>query len=236
MDVLCVCARPPTRPATPEQCQGAQSLAHAVTESGMNGRVSPWNIYSILFLSLPPGIYKGHCFRINHFPEDNDYDHDSSEYLLRECQESLASFACRGGQGARRQLEGRWALWGWRGLLFVAALVAPFLIQQLLVQRMEVCSTPPCHAGCPRGAWAARPKSGQTEAWEEQMWVWASSLQGCWAWPALGELTAAAGPGTKGFRTQACAGEHPWGVCTPSPAHTGPAHPTPYTLSSVLEK
>ncbi|XP_040100243.1 voltage-dependent calcium channel gamma-4 subunit [Oryx dammah] len=30
-----------------------------------------------------PGIYKGHCFRINHFPEDNDYDHDSSEYLLR---------------------------------------------------------------------------------------------------------------------------------------------------------
>ncbi|XP_060109135.1 voltage-dependent calcium channel gamma-4 subunit [Heteronotia binoei] len=29
------------------------------------------------------GIYKGHCFQINHFPEDNDYDHDSSEYLLR---------------------------------------------------------------------------------------------------------------------------------------------------------
>nr|XP_025855246.1 voltage-dependent calcium channel gamma-4 subunit [Vulpes vulpes] len=33
--------------------------------------------------SFSPGIYKGHCFRINHFPEDNDYDHDSSEYLLR---------------------------------------------------------------------------------------------------------------------------------------------------------
>ncbi|XP_005993779.1 calcium channel, voltage-dependent, gamma subunit 4b [Latimeria chalumnae] len=29
------------------------------------------------------GLYKGHCFQINHFPEDNDYDHDSSEYLLR---------------------------------------------------------------------------------------------------------------------------------------------------------
>ncbi|KAM4665116.1 voltage-dependent calcium channel gamma-4 subunit [Discoglossus pictus] len=29
------------------------------------------------------GLYKGNCFRINHFPEDNDYDHDSSEYLLR---------------------------------------------------------------------------------------------------------------------------------------------------------
>ncbi|XP_011785936.1 PREDICTED: voltage-dependent calcium channel gamma-4 subunit [Colobus angolensis palliatus] len=32
---------------------------------------------------LKSRIYKGHCFRINHFPEDNDYDHDSSEYLLR---------------------------------------------------------------------------------------------------------------------------------------------------------
>ncbi|XP_069055991.1 voltage-dependent calcium channel gamma-4 subunit [Pleurodeles waltl] len=29
------------------------------------------------------GLYKGNCFRINHFPEDNDYDHDSSEYILR---------------------------------------------------------------------------------------------------------------------------------------------------------
>ncbi|XP_057572286.1 voltage-dependent calcium channel gamma-4 subunit [Hippopotamus amphibius kiboko] len=29
------------------------------------------------------GTHKGHCFRINHFPEDNDYDHDSSEHLLR---------------------------------------------------------------------------------------------------------------------------------------------------------
>ncbi|MBN3299095.1 CCG4 protein, partial [Amia calva] len=29
------------------------------------------------------GINKGSCYRINHFPEDNDYDTDSSEYLLR---------------------------------------------------------------------------------------------------------------------------------------------------------
>ncbi|KAJ8264098.1 hypothetical protein GJAV_G00145140 [Gymnothorax javanicus] len=28
-------------------------------------------------------INKGSCYRINHFPEDNDYDTDSSEYLLR---------------------------------------------------------------------------------------------------------------------------------------------------------
>lgn len=30
------------------------------------------------------GINKGSCFRINHFPEDNDYDTDSSEYILRK--------------------------------------------------------------------------------------------------------------------------------------------------------
>ncbi|XP_028306362.1 voltage-dependent calcium channel gamma-4 subunit-like [Gouania willdenowi] len=29
------------------------------------------------------GINKGNCFWINHFPEDNDYDTDSSEYILR---------------------------------------------------------------------------------------------------------------------------------------------------------
>ncbi|PKU42366.1 voltage-dependent calcium channel gamma-4 subunit [Limosa lapponica baueri] len=39
--------------------------------------------YILHLLCFHLGIYKGHCFRINHFPEDNDYDHDSSEYLLR---------------------------------------------------------------------------------------------------------------------------------------------------------
>ncbi|KAG1969005.1 calcium channel, voltage-dependent, gamma subunit 4b [Pimephales promelas] len=29
------------------------------------------------------GINEGSCYRINHFPDDNDYDTDSSEYLLR---------------------------------------------------------------------------------------------------------------------------------------------------------
>ncbi|XP_006635277.1 calcium channel, voltage-dependent, gamma subunit 4b [Lepisosteus oculatus] len=29
------------------------------------------------------GLNRGSCYRINHFPEDNDYDTDSSEYLLR---------------------------------------------------------------------------------------------------------------------------------------------------------
>lgn len=35
------------------------------------------------------GINKGSCFRINHFPEDNDYDTDSSEYILRKSLQPL---------------------------------------------------------------------------------------------------------------------------------------------------
>nr|XP_031537991.1 voltage-dependent calcium channel gamma-8 subunit [Vicugna pacos] len=31
----------------------------------------------------PPGLKRGVCVKINHFPEDTDYDHDSAEYLLR---------------------------------------------------------------------------------------------------------------------------------------------------------
>uniref|UniRef100_A0AAV2KK33 Voltage-dependent calcium channel gamma-4 subunit n=1 Tax=Knipowitschia caucasica TaxID=637954 RepID=A0AAV2KK33_KNICA len=40
------------------------------------------NYRGITLLSLP-GINQGSCYRINHFPDDNDYDTDSSEYLLR---------------------------------------------------------------------------------------------------------------------------------------------------------
>uniref|UniRef100_K7GAJ7 Uncharacterized protein n=1 Tax=Pelodiscus sinensis TaxID=13735 RepID=K7GAJ7_PELSI len=29
------------------------------------------------------GLKRGVCVKINHFPEDTDYDHDSAEYLLR---------------------------------------------------------------------------------------------------------------------------------------------------------
>ncbi|XP_041959071.1 voltage-dependent calcium channel gamma-4 subunit [Alosa sapidissima] len=29
------------------------------------------------------GMYQGSCFRINHFPDENDYDTDNSEYILR---------------------------------------------------------------------------------------------------------------------------------------------------------
>lgn len=35
------------------------------------------------------GINRGSCFWINHFPEDNDYDTDSSEYILRKSVQPL---------------------------------------------------------------------------------------------------------------------------------------------------
>eukprot|EP00069_Balaena_mysticetus_P005169 bmy_17897T0 len=60
----------------------AQSQAHPAGESGVQGCGARGTLMPF-FPSLPAGVYKGHCFRINHFPEDNDYDHDSSEYLLR---------------------------------------------------------------------------------------------------------------------------------------------------------
>lgn len=40
---------------------------------------------SFLLCLCLAGINQGSCYRINHFPDDNDYDTDSSEYLLREC-------------------------------------------------------------------------------------------------------------------------------------------------------
>ncbi|OCT60837.1 voltage-dependent calcium channel gamma-4 subunit [Xenopus laevis] len=57
---------------TLDETQGqAKKTKGDLTHSGL------WRICCI------EGLYKGNCYRINHFPEDNDYDHDSSEYLLR---------------------------------------------------------------------------------------------------------------------------------------------------------
>uniref|UniRef100_A0A8B9P819 Voltage-dependent calcium channel gamma-4 subunit n=1 Tax=Apteryx owenii TaxID=8824 RepID=A0A8B9P819_APTOW len=57
--------------------EGTVQPQNQTTEIKMSLHSGLWRV---CFLA---GIYKGHCFRINHFPEDNDYDHDSSEYLLR---------------------------------------------------------------------------------------------------------------------------------------------------------
>ncbi|KAK5866168.1 hypothetical protein PBY51_020378 [Eleginops maclovinus] len=57
--------------ATDESQVQTKKVKGDLTHSGL------WRICCI------EGINKGSCFRINHFPEDNDYDTDSSEYILR---------------------------------------------------------------------------------------------------------------------------------------------------------
>lgn len=51
-----------------------------------------------------PGLKRGVCVKINHFPEDTDYDHDSAEYLLRTWGSGTDLGHCRGwargGKGA----------------------------------------------------------------------------------------------------------------------------------------
>lgn len=47
----------------------------------------------------PPGLKRGVCVKINHFPEDTDYDHDSAEYLLRTCGSGSEWRDCRSGAG-----------------------------------------------------------------------------------------------------------------------------------------
>uniref|UniRef100_A0A8C6WTF3 Voltage-dependent calcium channel gamma-4 subunit n=1 Tax=Neogobius melanostomus TaxID=47308 RepID=A0A8C6WTF3_9GOBI len=60
-----------TNVSTDETQMQTKKVKGDLTHSGL------WRICCI------EGINKGSCFRINHFPEDNDYDTDSSEYILR---------------------------------------------------------------------------------------------------------------------------------------------------------
>uniref|UniRef100_A0A3Q4A9P8 Voltage-dependent calcium channel gamma-4 subunit n=1 Tax=Mola mola TaxID=94237 RepID=A0A3Q4A9P8_MOLML len=60
-----------TNATTDESQTQTKKVKGDLTHSGL------WRICCI------EGINKGSCFRINHFPEDNDYDTDSSEYILR---------------------------------------------------------------------------------------------------------------------------------------------------------
>ena len=101
----------------------AQSQAHPAGESGAQGRGARGTL-TPFFPSLPAGVYKGHCFRINHFPEDNDYDHDSSEYLLRECRRPPASSVGAAGAGGG-EADGPCGGGGGRSL---GAPLPPFLI------------------------------------------------------------------------------------------------------------
>ncbi|XP_018966254.1 voltage-dependent calcium channel gamma-4 subunit-like [Cyprinus carpio] len=60
-----------TNTSTDEAQTQPKKVRGDLTHSGL------WRICCI------EGLNKGSCYRINHFPDDNDYDTDSSEYLLR---------------------------------------------------------------------------------------------------------------------------------------------------------
>uniref|UniRef100_A0A673KZP4 Voltage-dependent calcium channel gamma-4 subunit-like n=1 Tax=Sinocyclocheilus rhinocerous TaxID=307959 RepID=A0A673KZP4_9TELE len=60
-----------TNSSTDETQTQPKKVRGDLTHSGL------WRICCI------EGLNKGSCYRINHFPDDNDYDTDSSEYLLR---------------------------------------------------------------------------------------------------------------------------------------------------------
>lgn len=84
MQDLCVCLHPQGTPCSGDFRRTLSSLCPCdLPKASMSG-MKPRDIHSPPLPLFPLGIYRGHCFRINHFPEDNDYDHDSSEYLLRE--------------------------------------------------------------------------------------------------------------------------------------------------------
>ena len=54
----------------------------------------------------PPGLKRGVCVKINHFPEDTDYDHDSAEYLLRTWGSGSEWGRCWDGEGRLESGEG----------------------------------------------------------------------------------------------------------------------------------
>ncbi|MCJ8729863.1 hypothetical protein PDJAM_G00112060 [Pangasius djambal] len=63
--------------ATNSSADEAENLLQPKKTKGDLTHSGLWRICCI------EGINKGSCYRINHFPEDNDYDTDSSEYILR---------------------------------------------------------------------------------------------------------------------------------------------------------
>ncbi|CAN8178201.1 unnamed protein product, partial [Coccothraustes coccothraustes] len=94
------------------------ALAHGgLTHSGL------WRVCCL------EGLKRGLCLRINHFPEDLEYDHDSAEYLLRVVRASSifpilsAVLLLLGGLcvAASRLRRARTSLVLGAGILFVAA-------------------------------------------------------------------------------------------------------------------
>uniref|UniRef100_A0A8U8BL84 Uncharacterized protein n=1 Tax=Geospiza parvula TaxID=87175 RepID=A0A8U8BL84_GEOPR len=96
----------------------SMAMAHGgLTHSGL------WRVCCL------EGLKRGLCLRINHFPEDLEYDHDSAEYLLRVVRASSifpilsAVLLLLGGLcvAASRLRRARTSLVLGAGILFVAA-------------------------------------------------------------------------------------------------------------------
>lgn len=55
-------------------------------------------------MSVSAGAFRGVCKKIDHFPEDADYEQDTAEYLLRESPR----FGARGAGGSPGSPLGAW--------------------------------------------------------------------------------------------------------------------------------
>lgn len=62
---------------------------------------SPW--LSIIFVST--GAFRGVCKKIDHFPEDADYEQDTAEYLLRKFPQFSGLSWEQGGVSCHRPLR-----------------------------------------------------------------------------------------------------------------------------------
>lgn len=72
----------PSLSLTPQQVRGSQSRGPPRVSCGGGEGLLPRGCPTHHPVP-PPGLKRGVCVKINHFPEDTDYDHDSAEYLLR---------------------------------------------------------------------------------------------------------------------------------------------------------
>ncbi|XP_039584900.1 uncharacterized protein LOC120511637 [Passer montanus] len=104
----------------------ASAAAAGATNALAHGGLTHSGLWRVCCLE---GLKRGLCLRINHFPEDLEYDHDSAEYLLRVVRASSifpilsAVLLLLGGLcvAASRLRRARTSLVLGAGILFVAA-------------------------------------------------------------------------------------------------------------------
>ncbi|MBN3291588.1 CCG7 protein, partial [Polypterus senegalus] len=103
----------------------------ALTHSGL------WRICCL------EGLKRGVCMKINHFPEDADYDHDSAEYLLRLSNiigVIVYISASAGDPGTKKDEDKKWHYsYGWSfyfgGLSFILAEMIGVLAVNIYIEK-----------------------------------------------------------------------------------------------------